>query len=116
MKNIHTVPLEVLSPKPDGGFFTEPHEAGWADEALAIVHVRETHGPAPRLALRAQISADGVRWFDHPAPPLLVSAPGGASLALTHFGNWLRLAGEVGGGPGGDAPTFLLDIYWVLKG
>lgn len=116
MKTCHTVPLEVLSPKPGGPFVTEPHEAGWADEALAIVHVRETHGQAPRLVLRAQLSADGVRWFDHPAAPLLFTAPGGAALPLTHFGNWLRLAGEVSGGPDDGSPAFLLDLYWVLKG
>lgn len=116
MKNVHTAPLEVLSPKANGPFATEPHEAGWADEALAIIYVREANGPAPRLALRAQISADGVRWLDHAAPALIIEKTGGYQLDLVRFGNWLRLAGEVTGGPAEGAPAFLLDFYWVLKG
>jgi hypothetical protein len=116
MKNSHTAPLEVLSARANGAFSTEPHEAGWADEALAILYVREVHGPAPTLTLRAQISADGVRWFDHPAAPLRVAAPGGYSLPLAHFGNWLRLAGEVTGGPADGAAAVVIDLYWVMKG
>lgn len=116
MKNVHTAPMEVLSAKPNGVFATEPYEAGWADEALAIVYVREIAGPMPKLALRAQISVDGARWLDHPAPLLLIDNVGGYSLPLTHFGNWLRLAGEASGGPAGGAPAFVIDIYWVLKG
>ena len=116
MKTIHTAPVEVLSAKPNGAFATEPYEAGWADEALAMIYVRETAGPAPQLVLRAQISADGARWFDHPAQPLRLEKSGGYSLPLAHFGNWLRLAGEVTGGPADGTPAFVVDIYWVLKG
>jgi len=116
MKNTHTAPLEVLSARANGAFLTEPHEAGWADEALAILYVREAHGPAPALRLRAQISADGARWFDHPAPPLRVDGSGGYSLPLAQFGNWLRLAGEVTGGPADGTPALVIDLYWVLKG
>jgi len=116
MKNSHTAPLEVLATKANGAFFTEPYEAGWAGEALAMVYVREAHGPAPKLALRAQISADGVRWFDHPAPPLRIEAAGGFGLPLANFGNWLRLAGEVSGGPADGATALVLDLYLVLKG
>ena len=116
MKNVHTAPLEVLSPRANGNFTTEPYEAGWADEALAIVYVREAAGPAPLLVLRAQISADGARWFDHPAAPLEIDKVGGYSLPLTQFGNWLRLAGEVSGGPADGAAAMVLDLYWVLKG
>jgi hypothetical protein len=116
MKNSHTAPLEVLAMKTNGAFFTEPYEAGWADEALAVVYVREAHGPAPRLELRAQVSADGVRWFDHPATPLQVASPGGHGLPLTQFGNWIRLAGKVSGGPADGATALMLDLYLVLKG
>ncbi len=116
MKNIHTAPMEVLSAKPNGPLATEPYEAGWADEAIAMIYVRETVGPAPKLILRAQISVDGARWFDHPAPALRIEKPGGHSLPLTQFGNWLRLTGEVGGGPADGASAFVIDLYWVLKG
>jgi hypothetical protein len=116
MKNSHTAPLEVLATKANGAFFTEPYEAGWAGEALAMVYVREMHGPAPQLALRAQISVDGVRWFDHPAAPLRLATTGGHGLPLTQFGNWLRLAGEVSGGPSDGGAALVLDLYLVLKG
>lgn len=115
MKNVHTAPLELLSPKANGCFTTEPYEAGWADEALGMIYVREVAGVAPRLVLRAQISVDGVRWMNHPAAPAEIERPGGYCLALERFGNWLRVAGEVSGGPE-SAPAFVLDFYWVLKG
>lgn len=116
MKNVHTAPMEVLSEKSNGAFATEPHEAGWADEALAMVYVREMRGPSPRIALQVQISADGARWMNHPAPALTISQPGAYHLPLTHFGNWLRVSGEVTGGPADKSTAVVLDFYWVLKG
>jgi hypothetical protein len=116
MKNTHTAPLEVLSARTDGTFATEPHEAGWADEAIAMLYVREVAGPQPQLVLSAQISVDGVRWFKHAADPLMAYAPGGYALPLTQFGNWLRLAGEITGGPTDEGTTMVIDLYWVLKG
>ena len=116
MKNSHTAPLEVLSAKANGRFVTEPYEAGWADEALGLIYIRETAGPAPKLVVQAQISADGARWLDHRTPPLVIDGPGAHYVSLERFGNWLRLTGEVSGGPAGDAPAFVLDFYWVLKG
>jgi hypothetical protein len=108
--------LEVLSERANGTFATEPHEAGWADEALAIAYVREASGPAPRLMLRAQISADGARWIDHPVATMEIAGAGNGTIALTHFGNWLRLAGEVSGGPPDGTTAVVIDLYWVLKG
>ena len=116
MKNVHTAPLEVLSSRANGAFATEPFEAGWADEAMAMLYVREMAGPAVRLTLRAQISVDGSRWFDHPACALQAGLVGGYGLPLTQFGNWIRLAGEISGGPNDAAPALVLDLYWVLKG
>jgi hypothetical protein len=116
VKNVHTAPMEVMSPKANGPFATEPHEAGWADEALAMIYVRKVAGPAPRLVLRAQISADGVRWMNHSTAALVIQAPGAYHLDLARFGNWLRLTGDVGGGPADGSMAVLLDLYWVLKG
>ena len=116
MKTSHTAPMEVLAAKANGSFHTEPYEAGWADEALAMIYVREMAGPAPTLVVQAQISADGVRWFNHPALPLRIDGPGGHRLALTAFGNWLRLLGELSGGPEDGSSACVLDMYWVLKG
>lgn len=116
MRNSHTAPLEVLSEKSNGPFATEPYEAGWADEALVLVYIRELYGPAPALQLQAQISADGVRWLDHACAPLRITQTGGWSLTLLHFGNWLRFAGDVAGGPDDGSPGCVLDLYLVLKG
>lgn len=116
MKNTHTAPMEVLSAKSNGAFATEPHEAGWADEALAMIYVLEVHGPAPKLVLQAQVSADGARWMNHAAPALTVTQPGAHYLGLAQFGNWLRAAGEITGGPADGSPAFVIDFYWVLKG
>jgi len=116
MKNIHTAPLEVLAERPNGAFASEPHEAGWADEAIAMIYVRQVPQPGAKLVVRAQISLDGARWMDHPAAPLAITGPGAYSLPLVHFGNWLRLSGEISGGPPGGAPAFVYDFYWVLKG
>jgi hypothetical protein len=116
MKNTHTAPLEVLAGKPNGEFTTEPYEAGWADEALLFAYVREAEGPSPRLALRVQLSADGIRWLDAQGAVLEVRGAGGGVLPLREFGNWLRVAGTVSGGPPDNATTVVIDLYWVLKG
>ena len=115
MRTVHTVPMEVYSPKANGSFELEPHEVGWATEALALVYVREVQGPAPQLELRPQISVDGVRWIDGPIAFPTITQRGGYSLALSQFGNWLRLAGTVLRGPKAGEPALVLDLYWVLK-
>jgi len=116
MKNIHTAPLEVLSSRPNGSFSTEPHEAGWADEALLIAYVREAFGPSPKIELRAEISADGSRWINHASPVLSLDGAASGTIALTHFGNWLRFSGEVSGGPDDASTAIVIDLYLVMKG
>ena len=115
MRKSHTAAMEIFAAKANGPMATEPYEAGWAREALAVIYCHEVHGPAPRLELRAQISADGVRWIDFGRTLPVISEPGGCFLNLTGFGNWLRLAGTVTGGPDDGSATVLIDIYWVLK-
>ena len=44
-----------------------------------------------------------------------IAQPGGYHLCLEKFGNWLRLVGEVSGGPEDEKPAFEVDIYWVFK-
>ncbi len=75
-------------------FATEPYECGWASEAIFFVRTLETEGDIAGAILRVQISPDGIRWRDE-----------GTSLTLTddevdfckvrHFGNWLRVVGEL---------------------
>ena len=78
----------------EGVVATEPYECGWASEAIFFVRKLDSEGPVAGASLRAEISPDGMRWCDE-----------GARLTLTdgevdfcrirHFGNWLRLAGEL---------------------
>jgi len=116
MQHIHTAPIELLSPLENGSYVSEPFEAGWALEATAFLYIHSVAGSDPRLYLRAQISADGQRWIDSGLAFREITAPGGSYLNLTHFGNWLRLAGEVTGGPEDGKNAFVVDLYWVLKG
>ena len=141
MRKSHTAAMEIFSAKSCsagarqvaqfGPVATEPFEAGWAREALAVIYCHEVHGPAPRLELGAQISPTApccgwrmrrisfsdivVRWIDFGHAYPTISAPGGYFLSLDYFGNWLRLAGTVSGGPDDGSAAVLVDIYWVLK-
>lgn len=115
MRTVFTAPMEIFSPLYDGAYESEPYEAGWASEALAMVYVVETTGKNASLQLRVQISADGQRWINYGASLPAISGVGGYALPVEHFGNWLRLVGYVSGGTQGS-PTFVIDFYWVLKG
>jgi len=107
--------MEVFAQIGNGQYALEPYEAGWASEALLFVYIREAHGASPSLTLTVQISADGSRWINTPHTFGPVSEPGGYSLLVTGFGNWLRLAGEASGGPDDGSAAFVADFYWVLK-
>jgi len=107
--------MEVFSPKANGSFELEPHEAGWAAEAILMVYIHETHGPSPSLRLQAHVSVDGVRWIDFARPFDLISETGGYYFTLLHFGNWLRIRGQVDGGPESGDPSLVADFYWVFK-
>lgn len=115
-RNFHTAPMQVLSNISNGEFALEPYEAGWATEAIAFIYIREAHGPAPCFNVRGQISVDGYRWINTGKSLENITSIGGYYLQLENFGNWIRLAGEVIGGPADGSPTFVADIYWALKG
>jgi hypothetical protein len=106
--------MELYAPISNGPYAIEPYEAGWAREAIAFVYVTELCG-SPRLDLRAQISADGQRWLDFGPRFETITKEGGYFLQLTHFGTWLRLAGEVTGGPEDGSPALVAAFYWDLK-
>ncbi len=88
-----------------GEVATEPYEAGWATEAIAFVRILEGEG---NFELRAQISPDGMRWCDEGTGLGEVNDDGIAFLRITHFGNWVRLAGHV------DGETTVM-VTWALK-
>lgn len=92
----------------EGSFSTEPYECGWAKEAIFFIRaldaaegaggagIGEVPGEASGEA-RIQISPDGMRWIDEGS---VFSLPGAADQAtfcrVSHFGNWLRVAGNTG--------------------
>jgi hypothetical protein len=116
MQHIHTAPVEIFSAVGNGPYVSEPYEAGWALEATAMLYIHSTLGASPCFELRAQISADGQRWIDFGCAFEPMTEPGGYFLNLKQYGNWLRLEGEISGGPEDGAPAFVFDLYWVLKG
>jgi hypothetical protein len=92
-----------------GAFATEPYEAGWAGEA--IVFIRVLKGEVAGNSAAVQISPDGIHWLDEGTYIDIPDRPEGLSSArVSHFGNWLRLAGEL---PPGQECTVL--VYFVLK-
>ena len=92
-----------------GAFATEPYEAGWAAEAL--IFIRVLSGGVSQQSAAVQVSPDGIRWLDEGTRIRLPEQPDGLTMArVTHFGNWLRLAGEL---TPGHACTVI--VYFVLK-
>ncbi len=77
-----------------GAFATEPYECGWAGEAIFYVRKLEAEGSVSGTVLRAQISADGMHWCDE-GTTLVLTEQEVDFCKVTHFGNWLRLAGEL---------------------
>ena len=114
---------------------TEPHEAGWATEAVIFVRalaiVRAT-GPASGATgaaaadasgtpvttdpedtwlpgARVQISADGMRWMDEGTSFALPHTTEADTCArVTCFGNWLRVVAEL---PPGVAMKVLVTVH-----
>jgi hypothetical protein len=77
-----------------GTFATEPYEGGWAGEAIFFVRKLASSGPIAGTPLNVQISPDGIRWCDE-GHALLLSESEVDFVRVAHFGNWLRLWGEL---------------------
>ncbi len=77
-----------------GTFATEPYECGWASEAIFFVRKMDAAADLAGQQLKVQISLDGMRWCDAGAAVSL-SAAEVDFVRVTHFGNWLRLAGAL---------------------
>ena len=79
-----------------GDFATEPYEAAWASEAIFFVRALDCAGDIGACAARVQISADGMRWVDEGAEFGLPVAKEEVTFGkASHFGGWLRIAGEL---------------------
>lgn len=94
---------------------TPPFEAGWASEAIFFVRVDDIVAGSS-VALRVQISPDGMHWVDEGTIFELLDKPGDAFVKVSHFGGWLRLAGTTS--PSGDTVNSgaTLTIHLALKG
>jgi hypothetical protein len=111
MRQIHTAVLERFG-KFSEDFATEPYEAGWAEEAIFFVKVTEVHGVESALTGRVQISPDGMTWIDEGTLLPAIREAGVVFARTRHFGNWLRLAGQVSG----RKANFHGSILLCLKG
>lgn len=86
-------------------------ECGWADEAIYFVTAEESTPTSAVIDVRAQLSADGIRWLDE-GSSLRLTGAGAAFLRLAHFGGYLRLVGTVSG----PEPHCELTVRLALKG
>jgi hypothetical protein len=95
-----------------GQFASEPYETAWASEAIYFVRALAVEGPIAGTTARVQLSPDGMHWCDEgSAFALPTEADAVTCIRLSHFGGWLRLAGEL---PEGAQITVI--AYLVLKG
>ena len=79
-----------------GEFATEPYEAAWAHEAIFFVRALDASGVPSDAQARVQISPDGIHWCDEGATVPLPRKPEEVTFAkVSHFGGWLRIAGQL---------------------
>jgi hypothetical protein len=109
MRQSHTVILE-RNTEWSGEFATEPCEVAWASEAIFFIRTLEAEGIRPATSARIQLSPDGIHWCDEGGALRLTTEPGLAYQRLSHFGGWLRLAGQL---PLGAKLRVI--VYLVLK-
>ncbi len=94
LRRSHTFVLE-LNGEWRGRFASEPYEAGWATEAIVFIRTLDACALPADGSARVQISPDGLHWCDE-GSIVRLPAPGQMSYCrLSHFGGWLRLAGEL---------------------
>ena len=94
----------------DGGFETEPCEAGWAGEALFFVRTLEAEAHLDNLRARVQISPDGLHWCDEGTELRLGDTAEVTFAKVSGFGTYLRLVGELP-----DGVRLRVIVYVALK-
>lgn len=81
-----------------GNAASEPHECGWAREAIIFVRALKTPKGKQPVA-RVEISPDGMRWLPEGTEAAMPSEKDGIiALRVNHFGNWLRVSADFGNG------------------
>jgi hypothetical protein len=79
-----------------GNITSHPMEAGWASEAIFFLIVEEIKGAAT-LKAHVEISPDGINWIKEGSIFPDITAPGYYCCKVSHFGNWLRVHGDIAG-------------------
>ncbi len=77
-----------------GNITSHPMEAGWASEAIVFLIVEEIKSDAI-LKAHIEISPNGINWIKEGAIFPEISGPGHYFCKVSHFGNWLRVNGEI---------------------
>jgi len=72
-------------------------ECGWATEAIFFITVEDISGEAVALNASVEISVDGVNWIAEGTVFERIDKPGGYFVKVRHFGNWLRVNGQMDG-------------------
>ena len=91
---------------------SEPYEAGWATEAVIFLRTLKRDGDLSAARIRVQISPDGYNWVDEGTDIALPANNDAVTFArITHFGNWLRIGGDL---PDGGSCQLLATLH--LKG
>jgi hypothetical protein len=75
-------------------FASEPYECGWASEAIFYIRKLEASGPVAGTPVHVQISPDGIRWCNEGTVITLSNAEIDF-VRVKHFGNWLRIVGQL---------------------
>ena len=88
-----------------------PMECGWASEAIFFLIVEEVSGQDARLNVAVQVSADGINWLNEGTWFDYIHEPGHYFAKVSHFGNWLRVYGEVTG----EDAKFKTSVHLHLK-
>ncbi len=91
-------------------YATEPCEVAWASEAIIFIRALEVIGVRPGNSARIQLSPDGIHWCDEGEGIRLPIEPEVSHCRVSHFGGWLRLAGQL---PLGASIKVI--VYLVLK-
>jgi hypothetical protein len=92
-----------------GASATEPHECGWAREAVIFLRALKVDRLPAGTQARVQISPDGMRWLDEGTSFTLPTVPDGIGVArVTAFGGWLRLAADI---PEGATISILVTLH-----
>ena len=71
------------------------YEAAWAAEVIVFVRILEASGLPNASQARVQISPDGIHWCDEGTRVDLTCEQEVTFAKVTHFGGFIRLAGEL---------------------